>query len=122
MKSVLYLLLVCCLLMSCEGPEGQQGLVGPPGEQGEPGETGATIIPLTGRITGDSYLDNASFAVVEDNRVNISDVIQVYLTPELDDEVWAFYSGYLVESGKVIMYDPDHDLLSWYYLILIIKN
>ncbi|MBA7628753.1 hypothetical protein ES703_36248 [subsurface metagenome] len=122
MKSALCLLLVSFLLMSCEGPEGQQGLVGPPGEQGEPGETGATIILLTGRITNNSYLDNGDFAVADDAKVNVNDVIQVYVSDEPDAETWLFYPTFLVESGKVMMYDPDHDLLSWYYLILIIKN
>ncbi|MBA7577502.1 hypothetical protein ES708_19355 [subsurface metagenome] len=122
MKSVLYVLLVCYLLISCEGSGEQQGPVNPPEEQGEQGESDATTILLTGKITGDSYPDNTNLVIIHDARIKVNDVIQAYISLKPDGGDWLFYPTFMVKSGKVSMYDPEHKLPGWYYLILIIKN
>ncbi len=134
MKFFITLLIICVLLLGCEGPEGPLGPVGPTGEQGEdglPGEDGEDgedgepgippIIPITGVISIGNYSENPDYARINDNRIDEGDVVQLYFTSDPELYSWRSYSGFYVTSGRVSIYDPDQDALGWTYLILVIK-
>ena len=131
---VLCLLVLALSFIGCEGPEGPvgpQGSQGLPGNDGEPGEDGqpgpegppgVAIIPISGVISIGNYQGNPDFARVEDYRIGENDVVQVFVTSDPTVYAWSFWPLYAVQPGWVSIYDPDHDLIGYHYLILVIKS
>ncbi|MBA7637930.1 hypothetical protein ES703_45579 [subsurface metagenome] len=132
------------LLCGCEGPEGQQGSQGPvgpaglqgahgangsdgsdgqDGEDGEPGPEGppgAAIIPISGIISIGDYAGD--YIRLYHDSIDVSDVVQVYVTSDPSVYSWMFWSDYAVTSGRVSLYDPNRYLFGWHVLVLVINQ